>query len=115
MKLPPFVSRLIARLAFLASLLFALGSAPGASLAAMFVAQGDDGALIDDDDNELGDDDVALHRHSHEVHGAQAASRRPDVGFAGPRARRAVPFQPAHRVTRASPRPPYAPLLRMLC
>ena len=114
MKLPPHVSRLIARLAFLASLLFALGS-PGTALAAMVSMGGDNGALVDDEDKQQGDNEVALHRHADDVRGAREASRRSDVGAAGPRVQSAVPFRPAHRVRRARPRPPYVPLLRMLC
>ncbi|MFT3768212.1 MAG: hypothetical protein QM820_22405 [Minicystis sp.] len=117
MQLPPFVSRLIARLAFLASLLFALGNSPAGALVTLLAsAGGADSSAIDRDDNELADDDVTLHKDpSYEGRLDIEADRRRGLDGRGFRAARAVPFVAPHRVTEAHPRPPYSPLVRMLC
>lgn len=116
MNLPPFVTRLTARLAFLASLFFALGSWPSAMLVTTLASMnGEASSLLGREESELGDEDVALHRHgAHEERRAERAAP-PWAGGGGElRVARAVPFVPPQRVTKAPPRLPYRPLLRLL-
>lgn len=111
MKLPPFVSRLVARLALLASVLFALSSWPCAA-AALIGTYTDAGALGDLESEE---EEVTLSREAHhdERHVARAAPE--PYPHLPSQAARAVPFVPPQHVTEAPPRPPYHPLERMLC
>jgi hypothetical protein len=116
MKLPPSVSRLIARLAFLASLLFAVGSGPTSALTTLLVSAGSEAGALDDREEEDVKEEVALHRQtSREEEQSERAACRQGIVRTGPPVAKAIPFTPAHRVTRAPPRPPYRPLLRMLC
>lgn len=113
MKLPPFVSRLAARLAFLASLLFALGSWPSAVLTASATSPA---SLDDRDDGDQGDEDVALHRQGTSAERkAQEAARPPTESRRAPSVPRAVPFVPAQSVTQSPPYPPFDSPFRLLC
>jgi hypothetical protein len=115
MSLPSSVSRLIARLAFLASLLFAVGSGPTSALTTLLVAANSDAGALDDREEDA-NEEVALHRPTAQAEEqAERDERRRGLVASDPPVARAVPFTPPHRVTRAPPRPPYRPLLRMLC
>ncbi len=116
MTLPPIVSRLAARLAFLASLLFALGSWPSVLLAAMTSPADAVTALADRDESDEDDDDVALHRQgASAVRKAREAARPRTEIRNEPRVPRAVPFVAAQSVTRSPPHPPYRSPFRLLC
>lgn len=115
MRLPFLLKRVIARLAFLASVLLALGVWPRTLVTSFNEAPSE--GQVDRQENESLDEEAVPHRHGVRLV-EQRARRAPQPAAGGapaPIALRAAPFVPRQRAQRAPPPVLYKTFLRLLC
>lgn len=115
MRLPFLSKRLIARLAFLASLMFALGLWPKTLLVTTSAGQ-TQGQINDEEEEVHSKGAVPQRRAEGELEAdAQRVRERVRLHPGAPVSLRAVPFVAKQRAQRAPPRVLYKPFLRLLC